>query len=275
MAEAQRDPLSLRQTAIAELIRAHGYASIEQMAGHFGVSGQTIRRDVIELAERRILQRHHGGAGLPAGSDRLDYVNRQVRNAEEKSRIGDYVARYIPDGASLFMDIGTTTEAVARALTGHQRLRVLTNHITVASILCEGTDFDITLTGGMVRNRDRAVTGEAASEFLRKFRVGYAIFGIGGIDSSGQLLDYDYRDVHVSQTAMAISRTKFVVADHSKFHSDAMIQTAHISEIDALFTSAPPPDDIVAQIATSDVELHIADNDADGDMDAATDVKGG
>jgi DeoR family glycerol-3-phosphate regulon repressor len=262
--EPRREDIGQRQAAIVELVREQGFASIEMMAERFGVSSQTIRRDIIDLSERRILQRHHGGAGLPAGWDRLDYSNRQVRYAAEKQRIGRAVAGHIPDGASLFIDIGTTTEAVARALVGHRELRIVTNHITVASILCEHTDFDIILTGGMVRNRDRAVTGEATADFLKRFRVGYAIFGIGSIDANGQLLDYDYRDVHVSQTAMSICRTKFVVADHSKFNGDAMMQTAHISEIDALFTDEEPPAAIKALARSHNVDVHVAGEDADG-----------
>jgi len=258
VSQTQRRAFNPRQTAIVQLVREQGYASIERMAEHFGVSAQTIRRDVIELDKDRMLQRHHGGAGLPAGLDRLDYSNRQICNAAEKNLIGKALAKHIPDGVSLFVDIGTTMEAVARALINHKGLRVITNHMAAASILCENTDFEIILTGGIVRNRDRALTGEATSEYLKRFRVDFAIFGIGSIDSAGQLLDYDYRDVHVSQTVMKISRAKYVAADHAKFHGNAMIQTAHISEIDALFTDRTPPDDITDQINASDVKLHIA-----------------
>ena len=109
------------------------------------------------------------------------------------------------------------------------------------------------------RNRDRAITGEATSEFLRKFRAEYGIFGVGAIDHEGQMLDYDYRDVHISLTAMEISRKKLVVADSSKFHGDAMMQLAHVSEVDALFTDATPPKDIVHQLTAHDVGLFIAD----------------
>jgi len=228
------------------------------MAESVGVSTQTIRRDVIFLNDQNLLQRYHGGAGIPAGKDRLSYTHRQVRLAEEKQWIGNAVAAEIPSGATLFVDIGTTMEAVARALVSHQGLTVITNHMSVASILSENTDFDIILTGGMIRKRDRALTGEATSDFLQKFRVGYAVFGIGAIDGDGHMLDYDYREVHVSQAAMGISKRKFAAADHSKFNGDAMMRFAHVSEIDAFFTDTAPPDEIRAQIGANDVELHIA-----------------
>ena len=256
---SQLESLSHRQKSIVDWVQKNGYASIERMAEQFDVSAQTIRRDVIELSERRILQRHHGGASLPAGFDSLDYNIRQINNAEEKKRIGTSVAKKISDGASIFIDIGTTTEAVAKALINHKGLRVITNHMVVASILCEKTDFDIILTGGMVRNRDRALTGEDTSDFLKKFKVSYAILGIGSITSDGQLLDYDYRDFHVSKTAMEISETKFIVADHSKFNNDAMIQTAHFSDIDAIFTDLDPKEDINNKAKEYKVSIYVAD----------------
>lgn len=264
------DRLTARQSAIVQVVRERGFASIEAMAGQFGVSTQTVRRDVIELSRRNLLQRYHGGAGLPAGMDRLAYNNRRVRAADEKHRIAASVADEIPNDATLFMDIGTTMEAVAGALLNHRGLRVITNHIAVASLFCENTDFEIILAGGMVRNRDRAITGEATVEFLRSFRVSYGLFGIGAIDHDGQMLDYDYRDVQVSRAAIEISRRRLAVADSSKFHGDAMIRLGHVSEIDTLFTDAAPPEDIASQLRDGNVRLVVANGDADaGDQRAA------
>ncbi len=261
MRERRQVDISSRQNAIIEVVRHQGFASIEYMAEEFGVSAQTIRRDVIQLSRRNRLQRYHGGAGLPTGEDQLAYVNRRIRNAGEKQRIGRSVAAEIPNGTSIFIDIGTTMEAVALALLGHKGLRVITNHLSVASIFCENTDFEIALLGGMVRNWDRATTGEATSEFLKRFRVRYAVFSVGAIDGKGHLLDYDYRDVCVSQTAMEISRRRYVVADSSKFHGDAIMHLAHVSEIDAFFCDMTPPPDITEQLAAHNVKLFVAEGE--------------
>jgi len=191
VSDRKRLDISDRQSQIINLVRGQGYASIEMMADRFGVSQQTVRRDIAYLSKANLLQRHHGGAGLPSGIDSLAYPTRKVRNAREKHLIGTTIAAQIPNGASLYIDIGTTMEAVAHALLGHEGLRVITNHIGVVSILCENTDFEIIMSGGLVRNRDRAVTGETTTEFLRQFRVGYGIFGIGSVADDGQLLDYD------------------------------------------------------------------------------------
>lgn len=238
-----------------QLVRQHGFISIETMAEHFDVSTQTIRRDVDRLCQDSKLTRYHGGAGLPHGMNSLAYTNRKSRNLEQKRTIAMMVAEQISNGSSLFIDIGTTMEAVAEALIGHQRLRIITNHVRVVSIFSERTDFEILLAGGLVRNRDQAITGEDASEFLKKFKVNYAIFGIGSIDGDGSMLDYDYRDVQISKTAMAISKTRFAAADHSKFDADAMVRLGHVSEIDAFFTDTLPPKLITDALKANGVEL--------------------
>lgn len=250
--------IEARRAEIVSLVRQHGYATIDHLATRFQVSAQTIRRDIRTLASQHLVARYHGGAGLPSTDDRLAYPVRKVSFAAEKRAIAQIVARRVPEGASLFIDIGTTMEAVAEALTEHQRLRVITNHMTVASILSERSNFEIIVPGGILRNRDRAITGEAASEFVGRFKVGYGIFGIGAIDSDGELLDYDYRDVELSKAAMAISRRRFVALDHSKFNGDAMVRVAHLRDIDAVFTNAPPPSDIAELLDIHGVAVHVA-----------------
>lgn len=259
----RRVAMDARQEAIVELVRGRGYVSIESMSRRFGVSTQTIRRDIKQLCESKMLARHHGGASLPTEHNELEYSNRLVRHSREKRAIAELVVEQIPNGASLFIDIGTTVEAVAEALLNHDSLRVITNHLGVVSILSERTDFDIILAGGTVRKRDRAVTGEATTEFLQRFKVGYAIFSIGAIDDDGELLDYDYRDVQVSKTALANSRRRYVVADHSKFNGEAMVRLGHIGDIDALFTDVTPPPPIARCLREHRVRLFVAGNDAD------------
>lgn len=254
----RRIALDARQEAIVELVRGRGYVSIEAMSKRFSVSTQTIRRDIKKLCEWQLVARHHGGASLPPGHDKLAYSNRKVHHTRAKQAIAQAVAEQIPNGASLFIDIGTTVEAVAEALLNHEGLRIVTNHLGVASILSERTDFEITLAGGSVRKRDWAVTGAATAEFLRRFKVGYAIFSIGAIDDDGELLDYDYRDVEVTKTALANSRRRFVVADHSKFNGHAMVRLGHVADIDALFTDAPPPPPIARCLRKHKVRLFVA-----------------
>jgi DeoR family glycerol-3-phosphate regulon repressor len=118
-----------RHEAIIDIVRREGFADIEAMAARLGVTPQTIRRDVKQLAGRGVVRRYHGGAALLTSSENIDYATRRILNLPEKRRIATAVAAHIPDQASLFINLGTTTEEVARVLADRGGLRVITNNL--------------------------------------------------------------------------------------------------------------------------------------------------
>jgi DeoR family transcriptional regulator, glycerol-3-phosphate regulon repressor len=251
-----------RQRQILELVRQRGFVSIEELAGHFAVTPQTVRRDINDLCAQDLLRRYHGGAGLPSSVENLAYQARRVLQLPEKRRIAALVAQQIPDEASLFINIGTTTEEVARALLGHRRLKVITNNLNVAQILAENDSCEIIVTGGVVRNRDLGIIGEATMDFIRQFRTDFAIIGISGIDSDGALLDYDYHEVRVAREIIAHARQVFLVADHTKFGRNAVVRLGSISEVSALFTDEDPPAEIRKLLADHEIRLWVAEADS-------------
>ncbi|MEX2009124.1 MAG: DeoR/GlpR family transcriptional regulator [Dongiaceae bacterium] len=248
-----------RQEQILELVRQRGFVSIEALAGHFAVTPQTIRRDINELCAAELLRRYHGGAGLPSSVENVAYRTRQVLCLEEKRRIARLVARHVPDEASLFINIGTTTEEVARALMKHRGLRVITNNLHVAGIMSENEDFEVVVAGGVVRARDRGIIGEATVDFVGQFKVDFGIIGISGIDADGSLLDFDHREVRVSQAIIDNARQVFLVADHSKFGRNPMVRLGSLRDLDAFFTDAPPPPPIRELLTEAGVRLYVAD----------------
>ena len=168
------------------------------------------------------------------------------------------VARHIPDDASLFINIGTTTEEVARALLRHRGLRIITNNLHVASIMSQNEGFEVIVAGGVVRSRDRGIVGETTIDFLGQFKVDFGIIGISGIDADGALLDFDHREIRASKCIIANSRQVFLVADHSKFGRNAMARLGNLRDLDAFFTDHMPPLAICELLAESDVRLHVA-----------------
>ena len=255
---ASQTNLSPRHHEILDLARQNGYLSTDELTRLFKVTSQTIRRDINELCARGLLRRYHGGAGLASSVDNVEYSARKVLLHDEKIRIAQMVAEQIPDNVSLFINIGTTTEEVAKALAGHKNLRVITNNLNVAGLLCDNANFEVIVAGGVVRE-DRGVIGESTIDFIRQFKVDYGIIGISGIDVDGTLLDFDYREVRVAQEIIANARQVFLVTDHTKFTRNPMVRVCHISEIDALFTDQPPPDEIKAVLSQEKIALHVAD----------------
>jgi len=164
----------------------------------------------------------------------------------------------IENNTSLFINIGTTTEYVANELTHHSKLRIITNNLNVAAIMSKKEDFEVIVTGGIVRSRDGGITGEAAVKFIRQFKVDIGIIGISGIDLDGTLLDFDFREVHVARTIIENSRKVYLVADHSKFGRNAMVKLGSIAEIDTLITDRQPPEQLMPILKDNDINLVIS-----------------
>ena len=245
-----------RQSELLDAVRAHGAATVESLAERFGVTLQTVRRDVKLLAEAGLLARFHGGVRLPSSTtENIAYRQREALNSDAKQRIAKAVAARVPDGCSLLINLGTTTEAVARALLQHKGLRVITNNLNVATILADSAECEVIVAGGVVRNRDRGIVGEAAVDFIRQFRVDIGLIGISGIEADGSLRDFDYREVKVSRAIIEQSREVWLVADHSKFNRPAMVEVAHVGQLDLLFTDQPPPSPYPALLAEAGVQL--------------------
>ena len=255
---ARTGPVRDRREKIKQRVNAKGFVTIEHLAGEFGVTPQTIRRDINLLSREGSIHRYHGGAGVPPSTENVAYTQRKVLCLAEKQQIARMVAAQIPDHASLFINIGTTTEEIARCLCDHDRLRVITNSLNVAAILAGNDNFEVIVAGGLVRPRDGGIVGPLTIDFIQQFRVDFGIIGISGIDLDGTLLDFDYREVRAARAIIDNSRKVFLAADHSKFGRNAMVRLGSIGEIDALFTDRMPADSVNEALSASEVELHVA-----------------
>ncbi|MDC6133401.1 DeoR/GlpR family DNA-binding transcription regulator [Burkholderia gladioli] len=257
-----RDPrlsLNARQQELLDWVQRDGFVTVEDLAAHFDVTPQTIRRDVNWLADLNLLRRYHGGASLPTSSENVSYSARQRMFHDEKRRIAALAATHIPDQASLFINLGTTTEEVARALNRHHGLRVITNNLNVASMMSGYPECEVLITGGIVRPWDKGIVGELAIDFIRQFKVDYAIIGTSAIETDGTLRDFDTREVRVAEAIIQHARTVYLVTDHSKFGRPALVRQGHLSQVHALFTDKAPPEEMGETIAAAGTQVYLAD----------------
>jgi DeoR family glycerol-3-phosphate regulon repressor len=245
----------VRARAIVELVRRDGFQAIEALALQFGVTPQTIRRDVNLLCDRGLLRRRHGGVELPPEGENLAYPARQVLNIDAKRRIAQLVARHVPDGASLFFGIGTTPEQCALALADHAGLRVMTNNLNVALALSRSASSEITVAGGRLRNLDRDVVAGEAHGFFGRFAADIGIYGVGGVAEDGTLLDFSTDEVTMRSALTQHCRQRFLVLDHSKFGRGATVRGGHITEASAVFTDRPVPETIARHLRDAGVRL--------------------
>jgi DeoR family glycerol-3-phosphate regulon repressor len=203
-----------RHHAILDPARQHGkVSSVEDLALRFDVTQQTIRRDLNELCDRKLLARVHGGAMISSGAENVGYEARRGFAAEAKAAIARSVAALVPDHASVFIAIGITTGTVAQELLQHTGLLVVTNDLVVANTMRPYPNIEVVIAGGVVRRADAGVVGEAAVDFVRQYRVDYAIIAASAIDPDGTLLDYDFREVKVTQAVMESARNTILATD--------------------------------------------------------------
>lgn len=250
-----------RDERLLEYVQQTGFVSIEDLSRSFGVTPQTIRRLVNRLSDQGKLKRSHGGVQPPPENENLEYKTRKVLQLREKNRIARSVARFVPDDCSLFIGLGTTPACIAAALSQHRNLRVFTNSLNVAAALSAFSEIELAIAGGPLRRRDRDVIGAAAVAFFRRYKVDFAIFGVGGVDEDGGLLDFDEGEVEARQAMVEGSRTSILAADHTKFGRSVPVRGGAIADIDHLFTDKSPPAAFLSAIHRGKVTLHDQPND--------------
>lgn len=244
---------SVRQHAIAEMLRSRDFITVEELAARFAVATQTIRRDLGVLCDHGIARRRHGGVeSVPRQGKNLPFGERNVLNREAKQSIAATVASHVHDGESVSLGIGTTPQFVAEALLTHRRLRIVTNNLPLALMVGQHSDFTVAIAGGAVRAGDLDVCNPA---FFSSYRVDVAIFGVAGVDADGSLLDFSEDEVRVREAMLRSCRRSYLVLDGSKFTRTAHVHGGRIDQVTAVFCEAEPPAGIQEMLDQSNVSF--------------------
>ncbi len=263
--------LTPRQTQILAPAHQSGRVLVDDLALRFDVTPQTIRKDLNELCNEHLLARTHGGTMLSSCVQNMAYDSRRQLATTEKQSIGLLAAGLNPNNCSLFINIGTTTEEVARALVQHEGLLVITNNIHVATILMHHPRIDVVIVGGMVRKSDGGIPSEQAIDMISTFKVDRSVMGVSAIDDDWALLDFDYREVRAAQAIMQNSRSVIFVSDNMKFSSSAPVRIGHLSQIDVFVTDLPLPLSVVELCKNEGVQIAVVDFPLDQNATTGTD----
>ncbi len=250
--------LSFRQAEILEIARADGRVVVEDLAQRFDVTLQTIRRDLTELSEAGHLDRVHGGAIARTGVANIGYDQRRRMNEGAKAAIARACAAAIPDNSSLILNLGTTTEAVARELLQHRNITVVTNNLNVANILAANPACEVMVAGGALRRSDGGLVGDLTTQFIDQFKVDFAVIGTSALDADGDLLDFDLAEVRVSRAIIRQARRRYLVTDHTKLGRSAPARICSLAELDTVFTDRPLPDDLARRCADWNTRVEVA-----------------
>ncbi|HTM78080.1 MAG TPA: DeoR/GlpR family DNA-binding transcription regulator [Devosia sp.] len=251
--------LSTRQRQILALIEVDGAQQIEDLAQRYGLTTQTIRRDINVLCDLGQARRFHGGVDLPVLSQNISVNARSQLNSGAKRRIASFIAAQITPGSTVFLGIGSTVQFVAAALREHADLTVVTNNIDVALTLGSAPNVELHLTGGVWRPNDQDVVGPDAVKFFSKFYASFAVIGAGGLSAEHGVLDFSYGEAQIANAIIENSRTRFLAADFSKWGRDASVRVAPFDRLTHLVTDRDPGAKVRTALRDGSVELVVCD----------------
>ena len=251
-----------RREQILTMLRKDGSVRVAALVETFGVSIETIRRDLEALEEEGLLRRVYGGAVRESRrSVETLLADRLVQNAAEKERIGRAAAGLVQDGDVIGIDIGTTTLEMARALLQRDlRIIVITNSIQIAAELSESEKIEVILIGGRVRRGELSVGGHMLTEAnMRLFQTDKLFLGAGGITDKFGITDY--REEETAFRRIGIERTKevYALADHSKFGVTAMYHVCDADRINVVVTDAGTGRDVISALRMKGVQVVLAE----------------
>jgi DeoR family glycerol-3-phosphate regulon repressor len=253
-----KSDISMRQRLIMDYIHEYGSVQVDQLAQHLQVTPQTIRRDLNQLYDSELVQRVRGGAVMKNTVENLGYGARKILMADEKTAIARCTSEIIPDNSSMYINLGTTTERVAEFLTSHNSILVITNNINVASTLWPRPNIEVMIAGGLIRSSDGGIVGTSTEEFIYRFKPDYAIIGCSAIDDSGEILDYDLREVRITQAIIRQARSVILVTDSMKLERTAPIKVGTLADIDILVTDEGISVEFVELCRQNNVDVRIA-----------------
>ncbi|MEM8689035.1 MAG: DeoR/GlpR family DNA-binding transcription regulator [Pseudomonadota bacterium] len=245
--------LTTRQAKIAEMVRDQKVLTVDALAASFEVTTQTIRRDVMAVCDMGLARRRHGRIEALGDDLNLSFEARRVLNFQAKHSIGRLVARQVPEGASIAFSIGTTPVIVAEALLEHRNLTIATNNLHLALVASQNPGIRIHVPGGELRHGDFDILGREATEFFSRFKFDIGIFGVGGVDENGALLDFTEDEVQVRHAIRDNSIASFLVLDRRKFGRRALVRGGHVREATRIFCDRAPEASYLDALKEADI----------------------
>ena len=243
-----------RQSLIVAMVNQRGSVSITEMQRKLRVSRETIRRDLVRLADRNALRKTHGGA-LSLERSEPEIALREVTNADVKRSIGRRAASLVPDGASVILASGSTVQAVADALLARQGLTVFTNSIGVCRRLAGQNKNRVHLLGGELQAINGATLGRDTTSMLAHYFADFVFIGAGAISPTGWLMDYTREEGELHSLMLQSARTAVVVADHSKFNRYAPVRVENFEKVTHIVTDHAPDAPLAAALSGLPLEI--------------------
>jgi DeoR family transcriptional regulator of aga operon len=245
-----------RRQHILALVQNQGRVLVGELSRMLGISQITIRKDLEYLQSRGLVQRSHGGALRIQSNTLFDPTlqEKQKQHSEEKQRIAEAAAKMVQEGQCVMLDSGTTTSAVARALTRFSQLTLITNAVNIAAELTT-TPFEVILIGGSLRRNSFSLVGPLAEDALNEMHADILFLGVDGFDVETGITTPNFLESRVNRAMVKASRRVVVVCDSTKFNRRSLSRIVPTSAIHTVITDGNIPRDVEAALRDQNVEL--------------------
>ncbi|WP_043442918.1 DeoR/GlpR family DNA-binding transcription regulator [Arthrobacter sp. L77] len=250
-----------RYRQISSLVSADGRVTVAGLSSRFGITKETVRRDLALLENDGVLRRVHGGAiaGSGATTNEPSLTSRSAQHSPEKRRIAQAALALLPATGAVVLDAGSTTGALADLLVeeGHAGLAVVTHSVPIAALI-SGAGLSVELVGGRVRALTSAAVGSSTVAFFSRLRADIAFIGANGLAAGFGLSTPDVDEAAVKTAIVRSARRVVLLADSSKFDEETLTSFANLEDIDALITDRTPRGPLVEALSDADVEVIVA-----------------
>jgi DeoR/GlpR family transcriptional regulator of sugar metabolism len=237
--------MNTRQKEIMKYFQTHRTAKNHQLSQFFGVSLETIRRDIVYLEKKGAVVRVHGGAYLNRQVvQETDYLYRAELHTQKKQQIAQKAIDFVKENEVIGLDVSTTNTEIAIELANHfSNLTILTNSMVIAIELAKRSSFHIILPGGEVRNEELCFIGESSVEYLKQFHMDVFFMSFSGVSLEDGFTDYGFGEAQLKKAMYKQADRIYAVGDSSKFDTHALIEVAPLLGVEGILT-----DDDIDQI---------------------------
>ncbi|MBO4353428.1 MAG: DeoR/GlpR transcriptional regulator [Clostridia bacterium] len=245
-----------RRNAILAALSAEGKVVVSELSQNFGVTEETIRRDIDKLEKEGLATKTYGGAvSNVSPSTDLPYNIRKRVNVEQKQLVAEKVASMISDGDRIMLDASSTAIYVTRKIKNKKDITVITNSVEILLELADKTGWHVLSTGGSLKEGALSMVGTSAEKMVRGYHVDFAICSAKGIDEKMGITDSNEKDSEMKQAIFASADKKVLALDSTKFDKISFVKVCDIKDVDIIVTDKSPSEAWKNRLAENGVEL--------------------
>lgn len=245
-----------RRSAILEQLSSEGKVVVSELAVRFGVTEETVRRDIDKLAREGLATKTYGGAvsNVSPSSD-LPYNVRKRFNVDLKQNIAEKVAAMINDGDRIMLDASTTAIYVTRKIKSKKNITVITNSVEILLELADKSGWTILSTGGTLKEGAFSMVGISAEKMVRGYHVDLAVCSAKGIDEKMGITDSNEKDSEMKQAIFSSADKKVLAIDSTKFDKISFVKVCDVRDVDIIVTDKAPSESWQTRLSEYGVKL--------------------